>query len=80
MPLKAEITSIKTIKKIEQWNGEIISDQKKILNKVKDFYGDLFSNKDHRLTKSKNILDELEIPTISATQIDRIGGKLTLNE
>ena len=70
----------KTIKKIELWNGEIISDQKKVLNTVRDFYGDLFSKKDHRLTKSKNVLDELEIPAISDTHKDRLDGQLTLNE
>ena len=39
----------KTIKKLVDSNGNPITDQKEILNTVKDFYKDLFSNKDEEL-------------------------------
>ena len=46
----------KTIKKIEKGNGKIISDQKQILNEVKQYYQNLFSNKD----SEPNLTEKLE--------------------
>ena len=72
----------KTIKKIVLDNGEIVTDQPKILQKVKEFYAGLFRNTDFKLTEVKlcDQFKDFSINKLSVPQAQGLEGQITLSE
>ena len=71
----------KTIKKIQNPDGKIITDQKEILSTIKLFYEKLFSdsNKSDNETIDENI-SRLDITTLTPSQVKELEGPLTEKE
>ena len=72
----------KTIRKICCDNGEIITEQKKILHQVKEYYVKLFKNKDSELdtTKLSEVIDLSQIKKLTHSQALQLEGPVTLTE
>ena len=72
----------KTIKKLEKSTGEILTDQKQILNEVKIFYEKLFSNQDNisSINNFDSVFANLNIKQLTSTQKLNLEKNLTENE
>ena len=59
--------SRKTVKRLINSNGETITDQKLILNTIKEFYQDLFQSKDYNLIESdlNNLFSDKKVTTLT---------------
>ena len=72
----------KTIRKIKLDNGEIVTEQKDILNHVKEYYTQLFRNKDTELTNMNisEIIKHNEIKKLTKFQAEKLEGPIKLSE
>ena len=73
--------SRKTVKKLINCNGETITDQKLILNKIKEFYLDLFQSKDNNLIESDlNNLFSDKVKKLTQNESLELEGTLTIDK
>ena len=72
----------KTIRKIELDNGEIVTEQKDILNHIKEYYEQLFRNKDTELTSVNisEIIKDSDINKLTKPQAETLEGPVKLSE
>ena len=72
----------KTIRKITLENGDIVTDQNQILDKVKEFYAKLFKSKDSVLsdTPLSEIVKDHQIDKLTKIQAQKSEGEKTLSE
>ena len=72
----------KTIGKVELHNGDILTNQKDILDNVKEYYAQLFKNKDSNLanTKISEIIKDNQIMKLTKHQAKKLEGPITLVE
>lgn len=72
----------KTITIIEKDNGQLITDQKEILNETKNYYEDLFSSKESSLNDIdlNNYMQDIHIPNLNREESEELEGMLTLKE
>ena len=72
----------KTIRKISQENGESVTEQKDILNKIKDYYSELFRTRDSLIEHIdlKHILNENLVQKLSYTHAQSLEGPILLEE
>ena len=68
----------KTIKKIQLRNGSIVTDQKEVLQHIRDFYANLLQSKDDKLSDT-NLVD-LGLEAGKQDKNDDLGSPLTINE
>ena len=63
-------------------NGDTITDQKQILDKVKDYYAKLFQNKDFQLETQQlsEVMDISKIIKLTQSQAITLDGPITLSE
>ena len=71
-----------TIRKITLENGDIVTDQNQILDKVKEFYAKLFKNKDSVLSDIplSKIVKDHQINRLTKIQAEKLEGEITLSE
>lgn len=70
----------KTITRLQKDNGEIIRNQKEILNEIKNFYLDLYSKKEVESLDLENVLDNFDIPKLTNNESSKLEGKISLSE
>ena len=68
----------KTIKKVQLRNASIVTDQKEVLQQVRDFYGNLLQSKDDQLSDT-NLVD-LGLEARIQDKNDDLGSPLTITE
>ena len=79
---KGRIFRKKTVKRLINSNGETITDQKLILNKIREIYQDLFQSKDYNLIESdlNNLVSNKKVTTLTQNESLELEGTLTIEE
>ena len=70
----------KTIPMLCTQNNTLITDQKEILNEVKDFYCNLYKDRDTLDVNLNNVVNNVNIPRLNDNQANELEGKITKPE
>ena len=70
----------KTIPMLCTENNTLITDQKEILNEVKDFYRNLYKDRDTLDVNLNNVVNNVNIPRLNDNQANELEGKITKPE